>query len=136
MCRGSVNLADHGPLDAHEWALKIALECVNGVARNADQAVIGICDDVGNKEIYQAMYSYARKHGTGGRYPSRLPQFTDGLHFTPSEFSRPVQAADMLSSVYRRKNITPFRDPRAAKVIEEFWELMHPLRYAGFCRTW
>ncbi|MEJ6019859.1 DUF3800 domain-containing protein [Corynebacterium sp. H113] len=135
-CRGSVDLASKKPDDPHKWALTIALECVDNYASRTGDAVIGICDDVGNKSIYQAMYADARKNGTGGHYPKNLDAFTDGLHFTPSCHSRPIQAVDMLAYVYRRTHIKKFGDERAAKVMNECWDIMQPLRDAGFYRTW
>lgn len=136
MCRGSVDLATRSPGDAHEWALKIALECVNSASGKRSEKVIGICDDVGNKSVYQSMYAHARVHGTGGRFPQYLENFTDGLHFTPSCHSRLVQAVDLLSYVYRRKKINPFNDPRARNVIDDCWARMLPLIAEGNARTW
>lgn len=135
-CRGSVNLTLHSPGDAHEWALKIALECVNSVAGRTEERVVGICDDVGNKSVYQNMYAHARRYGTGGLYQNNLDNFTDGLHFTPSCYSRPVQAVDLVSYVYRRTNMTKFRDERAQKVMADFWNAMEPMRLRGAARTW
>lgn len=136
LCRGTVDLTAHSPGDAHQWALTFALECTDRVADLADQSIIAICDDVGNKHVYQRMFSTFRKNGTPGYSPSYLESFTDGLHFTPSCYSRPIQAVDLLSYVYRRKFITPYGDHRPRKVIDDCWDLMRPLRNRGLSRKW
>lgn len=136
LCRGSVDLRSRNPADAHEWALTFALERVNASAGSADAHVLGICDDVGNKSVYQNMYADARQNGTGGHYPNKLERFVDGLHFTPSCHSRPVQAVDMLSYVYRKKHIAPPVDPRSKEVYDELWEKVVPLADRGTHRKW
>lgn len=136
LCRGSVDLRYRSPRDAHMWALTFALECVNAYAHSQRQSVIGICDDVGNKLVYQQMYDYARRYGTQGRYKNTLRSFTDGLHFTPSSYSRPVQAVDLVAYVYRKNVIFPFKDPRASKTMNGMYDTLRPLWAAGSHRTW
>src|SRR5699024_6023699 len=97
VCRGAVDLKHRAPNDPHKWALTISLERVDAFAQKDDERVIGICDDIGNKLVYQRYFQECRANGTPGYYPKKLESFTDGLHFTPSCFSRPVQAVDMLS---------------------------------------
>ena len=135
-CRGSINLATKHPKDEHYWALTIALEQVNSYAAHCNDKVIGICDDVTNKVAYQKMFAGARRNGTNGLYGSKLEHFVDGLHFTPSCFSRMVQAADLLTYVYRRKHIVPYKDERAIKANDMLWGLIQPLEDRRFSRTW
>lgn len=136
ICHGSVDLQSRSPRDAHRWALTFALECVNGYAHGQGQNVIGICDDVGNKLVYQRMYDYARRYGTEGRYKNTLQSFTDGLHFTPSSYSRPVQAVDLVAYVYRKNVLFPFKDPRAKKAMTGMYDSLKTLWTAGCHRTW
>ena len=136
LCRGSVDLAKRSPNDSHYWALTFALEQVDRYAHSLDEQVIAICDDVGNKDIYQTMYAIARRKGTDGLYKSKLSQFVDGLHFTPSHFSRLVQAADLLTYVYRRKHILTYEDPRAVKANDMLWETIQSLDDKGWSRLW
>lgn len=136
VCHGSVDLRFRAPGDAHVWALTFALEQVNGYATHNSERVIGICDDVGNKSTYQGMYAHARKHGTGGRYGSTLPKFSDGLHFTPSCYSRLVQAVDLVAYVYRRSQFVPFADERANKAMADMFATMQPIWQRGFHRKW
>lgn len=137
LCIGCVDLAIHRPGDAHEWALTFVLECVQKVAYRKQQNIIAICDDVGNKrQIYQQMFAKWKKDKPPGLYPTQLAQFTDGLHFTPSCFSRPVQAVDLLAYTYRKKRIQPFSDPRASKANDACWEMVEPLLKKGFHRKW
>ena len=136
VCHGSVDLRFRAPGDAHRWALTFALEQVNGYATHNSERVIGICDDVGNKSTYQGMYAHARKHGTGGRYGSTLPKFSDGLHFTPSCYSRLVQAVDLVAYVYRRSQFVPFADERANKAMADMFATMQPIWQRGFHRKW
>ena len=136
ICHGSVDLSTRAPQDAHVWALTIALERVNHCAYWLDQKVIGICDDVGNKVVYQRMYAHSRKQGTPGSSGNRLSSFTDGLHFTPSCYSRPVQAVDLVAYVYRRVMITPHQDPRAHKAMLDMYQALEPLWERGFHRKW
>lgn len=136
VCHGSVDLSLRAPKDAHMWALTIALERVSGCAHQQGQKVVGICDDVGNKVVYQRMYAYSRKHGTPGPRENRLVSFTDGLHFTPSCYSRPVQAVDLVAYVYRRTKINPHPDPRAHKAMTDMYKTLDPLWLRGSHRKW
>lgn len=136
VCHGSVDLRVKAPGDAHRWALTFALEQVNDYAAYNDERVIGICDDVGNKSTYQRMYARARKFGTPGRFGSTLPKFSDGLHFTPSCYSRLVQAVDLVAYVYRRSQFLPFSDARANKAMADMFATMQPLWQRGFHRKW
>lgn len=136
VCHGSVDLLQKAPGDAHRWALTIALEQVNYYAAANNERVIGICDDVGNKSTYQRMYAHARKHGTSGRFGSKLPKFSDGLHFTPSCYSRMVQAVDLVAYVYRRSQFVPFNDERANKAMADMFATMQPIWDRGFHRKW
>lgn len=136
VCHGSVNLRTRAPGDAHRWALTIALERINDYAAYNNERVIGICDDVGNKSTYQRMYARARKFGTPGRFGSTLPKFSDGLHFTPSCYSRLVQAVDLVAYVYRRSQFLPFSDARANKAMADMFATMQPLWQRGFHRKW
>lgn len=136
ICHGSVDLEKKAPGDAHRWALTFALEQINDFAASQNRKVIGICDDVGNKSTYQEMYARARRVGTSGRYGSRLPAFSDGLHFTPSRYSRLVQAVDLVAYVYRRSQFLPFRDVRANKAMAEMFSTLGPLWEQGRHRKW
>lgn len=136
VCHGSVDLANRDPGDAHHWALTIALEQVNAYARKNNERVVGICDDVGNKSTYQRMYAKARKHRTEGMYGSSLPSFVDGLHFTPSCYSRMVQAVDLVAYVYRRSQFVPFDDARANIAMSDMFDAMKPMWELGLHRKW
>lgn len=136
LCRGSINLAKRCPKDSHYWALTLALKQVDRYAHSLGEQVIAICDDVGNKDIYQTMYAIARRNGTDGLYKSKLSQFVGVLLFTPSHFSRLVQAADLLPYVYRRKHILAYEDQRAVKVNHRLWEMIQLLDTKGRSRFW
>lgn len=136
ICHGAVDLASKTPGDAHLWALTFALEQVDRFVLAENQNVLGICDDVGNKLTYQRMFAISRKHGTVGRNGSRLGTFTDGLHFTPSCYSRQVQAVDLVAYVFRRAVFLPFKDPRAKKTMEGMFATLRPLWDRGRHRKW
>ncbi|WP_312978973.1 DUF3800 domain-containing protein [Corynebacterium sp.] len=136
VCRGTLDLSSRSPNDAHSWSLTFVLECINSTVSRRSDRVLGICDDVQNKSVYQDMYAHARRHGTRGNFPNKLAAFTDGLHFTPSHHSRMVQAIDLISYVYRRNHIVKYNDSRASKAFERLWNQVEPLFEPGGCRTW
>lgn len=129
-------MAKRCPKDSHYWALTLALKQVDRYAHSLGEQVIAICDDVGNKDIYQTMYAIARRNGTDGLYKSKLSQFVGVLLFTPSHFSRLVQAADLLPYVYRRKHILAYEDQRAVKVNHRLWEMIQLLDTKGRSGFW
>lgn len=50
----------------------------------------------------------------------------DTLHFGPSNHSRLLQAADMVSFVWRRRCTVNEADPRAAAAMERIWQAFAP----------
>lgn len=138
VCRGSVDLTKHFCKDPHQWALTFALEHVNYCVSERKDNVIGICDDIPNKLIYQRYFQQFRTEGTQNRFSpdDKLESFVDALHFSPSKFSRPIQAVDLLAYVYRRVHLEPPKDKRSRTVYDNLWKEIEPLFKRGSSRTW
>ena len=138
VCRGSVDLTKRFCEDPHRWALTFALEHVNYCVRGKKDNVIGICDDIPNKLIYQRYFQQFRTEGTQNRFSpdDKLESFVDALHFSPSKFSRPIQAVDLLAYVYRRVHLEPPKDKRSRTVYDNLWKEIEPLFRRGSSRTW
>lgn len=125
----------HDSNDPHEWSLKFLLERINRYAKNNDQHVLCICDEVHNRDIYREKLQHYRKHGTGGYNPSRLPRIADTLHFAPSCHSRMVQAVDMVTYVLNR-NRHPAEHEKTREFYADLWDVLEDLRDRGASHHW
>ncbi|MBF6350381.1 DUF3800 domain-containing protein [Nocardia flavorosea] len=125
----------HASNDPHEWSLKFTLEKLNVHAKNQDQHILCICDEVQNRDVYREKLQDYRRNGTGGYTPSRLPRIADTLHFAPSCHSRMVQAVDMVTYVLNRHR-HPAEHEKTRAFYAELWDMLEDLRARGSVRYW
>jgi len=88
-------------------------ECATGLG---DYALV-IADEVDGQARHRADLSSYREVGTTGYRHRKLTRIVDTLHFAPSHASRLVQAADVITFLYRRSRallVSVHEGPRAA----------------------
>lgn len=106
---------------AHEVVLPYLLESINALARASDEHVLVVADEVHSQDRYRSNFRDHRISGTPGYKSSKLERIRDTIHFAPSHHSRMLQAADLVTYLYRRRRTHREADPRAALATEQVW---------------
>ena len=96
-----------------------------------DYALV-IADEVDSQARHRADLSSYREVGTTGYRHRKLTRIVDTLHFAPSHASRLVQAADVITFLYRA-SIHPPRDRRAVTQGED--RHVEPIATTGASRA-
>lgn len=121
------------PDPPHTVALQHLLErideCVSG---RGDHALV-IADEVDGQAKHRADLSSYRESGTGGYRHRKLTRIVDTLHFAPSRASRLVQAADVITFLYRRVFGHIETDSRSRRAKVAMWEKLQPRVSHGRC---
>lgn len=86
--------------DVHGIVLPWALERVQMDAERMEDVALVIADEVQRKELYRRQVASWQEHGTYGWRDMKLNRLVDTLHFAPSDASRLLQAADLVSYVH------------------------------------
>jgi hypothetical protein len=125
--RGRLNARYVRPWHPHRVTLGNILQRLDDCARLLGEPVLTIADEVGEHDVHRAhVWSYQHV-GTASHFHDKLTWIADTLHFAPSNRSRLLQAADMVSYLHFRWRRTAIADPRATKVNDDLWARIEPL---------
>lgn len=115
----------------HAAVLGHLLERVNDEAARqgvSDDSVIVLCDQVGTQIEHNEAFETSKVFGTPGYRSSRLPKLSAPLNFVDSRYTAGVQAADLVTYLYRRRSVTPAeRHPAAQRTMNRLWSTVQPL---------
>jgi hypothetical protein len=118
------------PWPEHDVVLRHLLERLNDFGTVRGEQVLVIADEIQDAERHRANLSRFRLGGTPGYRRSRLDHILDTLHFAPSQHSRLLQAADLVTFLYRRRSTIKETDPRQAAAIGRIWgHVEHQVRH-------
>lgn len=112
------------PPHPHHEALDQLTQSVNALAAERDMDFLAIADEVDQSDTLRASYWDMQRLDTMSRYGGKLERAVDALHFAPSQHSRLLQAADLVSYLHFRIRRTPDVDPRSAKVSGQLWDIV------------
>jgi hypothetical protein len=117
------------PLPAHDVALQHLLERID---ESATEPVLVIADEVHehDRTRHRINLREFRRSGTPGYRSSRLTKIVDALHYTDSRHSRLIQAIDLVTFLYVRRQCVSESDPRAKRANDLLWS-----RVQGRVRT-
>lgn len=114
------------PEDAHGLVLGHLIERINDFAQDRDEQVLMIADEIDLHDTYRRNLWYYQRNGTWGYRARAIDRIVDTLHFAPSSASRLLQAADLATYLYRRRNGHEETDPRAEREWDRLWERIAP----------
>jgi hypothetical protein len=114
------------PEPPHSVVLQHLLERVDECARSLGEYALVIADEVDGQAKHRADLSTYREVGTTGYRHRKLTRIVDTLHFAPSSASRLVQAADMITFLYRRVFTHEETDERSRKAKIAMWDRLRP----------
>lgn len=110
----------------HSVVLQHLLERINDYAISCGEHAIVIADEVDGQAAHRADLSRYREFGTPGYRNRKLTRIVDTLHFAPSHASRLVQAADVITFLYRRAFMHKEPNEQARKAKIAMWRRLEP----------
>jgi len=111
----------HIPDPAHKVVLQHLLERVDECVADLGTYALVIADEVDGQAMHRTDLSTYRDMGTAGYRSRKLTRIVDTLHFAPSSASRLVQAADVITFLYRRALTHQETDARSRKAKVAMW---------------
>ena len=114
------------PDPAHSVVLQHLLERVDECSTSLGDYALVIADEVDGQARHRADLSSYREVGTTGYRRRKLTRIVDTLHFAPSHTSRLVQAADVITFLYRRVFTHRETDERSRKAKIAMWNRLRP----------
>lgn len=121
------------PFPPHEVVLGHLLERVDDFARVAGSHALVLADEVHTHERHRTNFRHFRVDGTPGYRSARLDRLLDTIHFAPSNHSRLLQAADLVTFLHRRRSTHPERDARAQTANDLIWAGVEPAVEHALC---
>lgn len=115
-----------GGADPHSVTLTFALERIDIQAAEQETVALVIADEVGRRQpAYRRRFREYQRSGTWGWKSRVLEHLVDTIHFAPSNSSRLIQAADMVSYTRHQKD-RKTGQKRAREFYMEQWEKLEP----------
>jgi hypothetical protein len=121
------------PDPPHAVVLQHLLERVDECVTNLGEHALVIADEVDGQASHRADLSGYREVGTTGYRSRKLSRIVDTLHFAPSHASRLVQAADVITFLYRRVFTHQETDQRSRKAKLAMWRRLQPRVHHEHC---
>lgn len=121
------------PHPPHEVVLGHLLERVDDFALSAASHALVLADEVHTHERHRTNFRHFRTGGTPGYRSTRLRQLIDTIHFAPSNHSRLLQAADLVTYIHRRRCTHVEPDARAQRANDAIWARVAPVVAHQLC---
>lgn len=121
------------PDPPHTVVLQHLLERVDECVTGAGGYALVIADEVDGQAKHRADLMSYQDVGTIGYRHRKLTRIVDTLHFAPSHASRLVQAADVISFLYRRVYTHIETDERSRKAKIAMWKRLQPRVHHQLC---
>ncbi|MGH3940109.1 MAG: DUF3800 domain-containing protein [Pseudonocardiaceae bacterium] len=121
------------PDPSHTVVLQHLLERVDECAISLGDYALVIANEVDGQARHRADLSSYREVGTTGYRHRKLTRIVDTLHFAPSHASHLVQAADVITFLYRRVFTHRETDERSRKAKIAMWNRLRPRVHHELC---
>ncbi|UZN03620.1 DUF3800 domain-containing protein [Cellulomonas sp. S1-8] len=121
------------PHPPHEVVLGHLLERVNDYAGSAGAHALVLADEVHTHERHRTNFRHFRAGGTPGYRSTVLRRLIDTIHFAPSNHSRLLQAADLVTFMHRRRCTHTEPDARAQAANDAIWSHVAPVISHELC---
>jgi hypothetical protein len=118
----------------HDVVLGHLLERIDEYAESQDQPLLVIADEVQDAKHHRSSLWEYQNSGTWGYRSRVLKQVVDTIHFSPSNSSRLLQAADLVSFLHHRITSGVETDQRAVKANASLWARVSP--QVRHCSCW
>jgi hypothetical protein len=121
------------PEPPHTVVLQHLLERIDERVTLLGEYALVIADEVDGQAKHRADLSAYRDVGTSGYRHRKITRIVDTLHFAPSQASRLVQAADVITFLYRRVFTHGETDERARRAKIRMWNRLKPRVHHELC---
>lgn len=121
------------PDPPHTVVLQHLLERVDECATSLGDYALVIADEVDGQAKHRTDLSAYREVGTTGYRRRKLTRIVDTLHFAPSHARRLVQAADVITFLYRRVYTHQETDERSRRAKVAMWKRLQPRVHHELC---
>jgi hypothetical protein len=121
------------PDPAHSVVLQHLLERVDEYVTGVGEYALVIADEVDGQAQHRTDLSSYREVGTSGYRQRKLTRVVDTLHFAPSHASRLVQAADVITFLYRRVFTHAETDDGSRRSKIAMWNRLKPKVHHQLC---
>ncbi|MFZ6990431.1 DUF3800 domain-containing protein [Curtobacterium sp. RRHDQ66] len=112
------------PTAARELAFSHLFERINECCTVHEPKIRVIADEHHTSDISRSNFNTYRSIGTYGYRSSNLPHIDPQIDFIPSDTSRVLQAADIITYLYNRLMTVPERDARAHQQKHRMWQIV------------
>ena len=106
---------------AHRTAITYLLERINEHARRSGDLALVIADEVDQGAVFRRDLAHFRRWHTHGWKAQKVTNIIDTIHFSPSDTSRLLQAADLVGYLSLRRWM-PGLPARVVEAQDELWE--------------
>ncbi|MBO0822436.1 MAG: DUF3800 domain-containing protein [Actinobacteria bacterium] len=121
------------PDHPHSIALAFLAERIDEEAESRGERALLIADEVDQHDVYRRdLWGYQR-NGTWGYRARTLHHVVDTMYFAPSNASRLLQAADLTTYLYRRRDAHTETDARAEREWGALWDRLQPVVRRSRC---
>lgn len=117
----------------HSVVLQHLLERVDECVTSLGTYALVIADETDGQAKHRTDLSSYREVGTIGYRHRKLTRIVDTLHFAPSSSSRLVQAADVITFLYRRVFTHHETDQRSRRAKIRMWDRLVPRVHHQLC---
>ncbi|MEN4396757.1 DUF3800 domain-containing protein [Mycolicibacterium senegalense] len=108
----------------HRVAIDFMAQSLNSLAAGRNTHFLAIADEIDQADTLRASYWNFQNYGTLSSWTKTIDRSLDTLHFAPSNRSRLLQAADLVSYLHFRKRRSEVKDPRSVKATEDLWRIV------------
>jgi hypothetical protein len=123
---GRLNARYSYPQPPYHVTLQHLLERIDEHARRRKEQVTVIADEIRGQADHVARTMTYQITGTRGYRSSTLDAIQMPIVYGPSHESPGVQAADLVTYLYRRKDAHQETNPKAAQAVEDLWRIIAP----------
>lgn len=120
--------------DPHSVVLEHLLERVDQYAKDRNERVLVISDEIKEQEAHRGELRFYREFSTSGYRARQISQVIDTIYFAPSHATRLLQAVDMVAFLHHRMEThTNGADMRAVRANHALWAHIAPRVHHAHC---
>jgi hypothetical protein len=108
----------------HRVAIDFMAQSLNSMAVGRNTHFLAIADEIDQADTLRASYWNFQNYGTLSSWTKTIDRSLDALHFAPSNRSRLLQAADLVSYLHFRRRRSDVTDPRSVRATEDLWKIV------------
>lgn len=114
------------PDHPHSIVLGHLIERINDLATDRGEWALMIADEIDQQDTYRQDLWHCQKNGTWGYRARPIDRIVDTIHFAPSNVSRLLQAADLVTYLCRRRHAHTETNEKSEREWAALWARIMP----------